>query len=94
VSTHLYYIVHEAVHNAVKHAKAEHIRIRLEDLGEKIGLTIQDDGIGISDLDQFQGMGIKIMKYRATRIGASLDIFKDPEGGTQVVLKMEKEPDL
>jgi len=62
--------------------------------GWKTGLTIQDDGIGISDLDQFQGMGIKIMKYRATRIGASLDIFKDPEGGTQVVLKMEKEPDL
>jgi PAS domain S-box-containing protein len=94
VSTHLYYIVHEAVHNAVKHARAQHIHIRLEDRGEKIGLTVQDDGKGISDMDQSQGMGIKIMRYRAARIGASLDIFRDPGGGTRVVLEMEKEKEF
>jgi PAS domain S-box-containing protein len=94
VSTHLYYIMHEAVHNAVKHARAHHIHIRLTDRVGRIGLTIRDDGTGISDLDRVQGMGIKIMKYRAARIGASLDIFRDPGGGTRVVLEMEKEPEF
>ena len=94
VSTHLYYIVHEAVHNIVKHAGARQIHILLTGHDDKIRLTIQDDGKGISDMDQSQGMGIKIMKYRAARIGASLVIFRDPGGGTQVVLEMEKEPEL
>jgi len=94
VSTHLYYIMHEAVHNAVKHARAHHIHIQLTDRVGRIGLTIRDDGTGISDLDRVQGMGIKIMKYRAARIGASLDIFRDPGGGTRVVLEMEKEPEF
>jgi len=94
VSTHLYYIMHEAVHNIVKHAKAQHIHIRLADREGRISLTIQDDGKGISAMDQSRGMGIKIMKYRAARIGASLDIFRDPGGGTKVVLEMEKEPEL
>ncbi|OGR24177.1 MAG: hypothetical protein A2277_05620 [Desulfobacterales bacterium RIFOXYA12_FULL_46_15] len=94
VATHLYYIVHEAVHNVVKHAKAQHIHILLTDHDGKIKLIVKDDGKGISDSARIQGMGIKIMKYRATRIGATLDILRDPKGGMLVVLEMEKEPDL
>lgn len=94
VTTHLYYIVHEAVHNCVKHSKAQNIYIRLTGSEEKIKLTIKDDGKGISDSNSPLGLGMKIMKYRASKIGAAFDIFQDPKGGTAVVLELEKEHDL
>ncbi|MBU2429196.1 MAG: diguanylate cyclase, partial [Proteobacteria bacterium] len=96
VTTHLYYIAHEAVHNCVKHAKAQNIHIRLTRSNEKIKLTIKDDGKGISGSDSPHGLGIKIMKYRASKIGASFEIFQDPEGGTlvELELELEKEYDL
>lgn len=94
LSNHVYYIMHEAVHNAVKHAMAQNIHILLTDHDEKIRLTVKDDGKGISDAARSHGMGIKIMKYRATRIGASLEISGGEKRGTCVVLELEKEPDI
>ncbi len=89
---HLYYIVHEAVHNVAKHAGATQIQIKLWENDETIFFTIKDNGIGISTQKATLGMGLKIMKYRAARIGAFLDISKDSEsGGTLVLIKFEKE---
>ena len=36
-----------------------------------------------------QGMGIKIMQYRAKQLGAKLEILTRPEGGTEVRLEMQ-----
>jgi len=94
LAVHLYYIAHEAVHNAAKHAKAKKIHILLTDHTEKITLTIQDNGEGMSDILHPPGMGMKIMKYRATRIGASFDVIESPEGGTLVCVELEKETEV
>jgi PAS domain S-box-containing protein len=90
VAVHLYYIAHEAVHNAVKHAKANKINIILTDNDEKIILTIKDNGKGLNNTTQSMGLGMKIMKYRATRIGALLDIIEDADKGTHVVIELDK----
>ena len=47
VSYHLYQVAQEAVGNAVKHAQAAHIRIRLSLVGNVLTLAVQDDGVGI-----------------------------------------------
>lgn len=87
VATHVYYIVHEAVHNAVKHSRANNIFINLNvDKLEGIILTIRDDGKGIPENPETGGLGLRIMKYRAKRIGAALDIKRSPNGGTLVSL--------
>ena len=90
VAVHLYYITHEAVHNAVKHAKADKIDIILTDNDKKISLTIKDNGKGLNNNTLSMGMGMKIMKYRATRIGASFDILENSEKGTLVVIELDK----
>lgn len=90
MAVHLYYIAHEAVHNAVKHAAAKKITIRLADRDEKMTLTIDDNGRGIDENAKSIGMGMRIMKYRATRIGAAFDILETPEGGTRIVLEIDK----
>lgn len=94
LAVHLYYIVHEAIHNAVKHAHAKEIEISLTEQDEVIRLSIKDNGDGIRDTVSDPGMGMKIMKYRAARIGASLEIADQPDGGTLVVLELEKEEEI
>jgi len=91
LAVHLYYITHEAVHNAVKHAKAKKINIILADIDEKITLTISDNGKGINENAKSIGMGMRIMEYRASRIGASFDILEAPKGGTLIALEIDKE---
>ena len=91
-ATHLYRIAQEAVSNGVKHGHATHVRISLSSAAEKLTLTVKDDGIGIGTLDpQRQGMGLRIMHYRASMIGATLAIEKQPGGGTRVTCSLPKE---
>ncbi|MFH0782564.1 MAG: cache domain-containing protein, partial [Pseudomonadota bacterium] len=84
VAIHVYYIVQEAVQNAIKHARAERIRITLTTRKDTVILTVADNGIGLNGAVSSQGMGIRIMSYRASWIGASLT-FNTPEGGGTVV---------
>jgi len=86
VATHVYYIAREAIYNAVKHGRARNIFITLAGTGESVTMRIHDDGVGLPDLTEKKGMGIRIMKYRALRIGAFLDVRKGDMAGTFVVL--------
>jgi signal transduction histidine kinase len=83
--THLYRIAQEAVTNAMKHARPEHLEISLYENNGNSKLTIKDDGIGNPDqLIKSAGSGMQIMNYRADIIGASLDIQSDAKRGTRV----------
>jgi len=86
VATHLFRIAQEAVNNAVKHSAAEKILIFLKNEDEGAILSVCDDGQGFDPehKEQFSGMGLSIMRYRANIIGASFQIDRVPEGGTQV----------
>jgi PAS domain S-box-containing protein len=86
VVLHLYRIAQEAVSNAVRHGNAGHIEIALQKVQDNIVMVITDDGIGISNsVGHTNGMGLKIMNYRANIIGASLDIQLCSGGGTSVI---------
>jgi len=88
-STNLYRIAQEAITNAVKHGKARHISIGLEKINGTITLTVTDDGVGLSEnARNSQGMGLRIMAYRANMIGATFNIGRSPESGTRVTCKL------
>jgi|GEM_PF-3978170 len=85
VAMHLYRIVLEAVVNASRHAHARHISVHLGVRQKDIMISITDDGIGLPpDHDQSSGLGLKLMRYRASSIGATLTIAARPTGGTVV----------
>lgn len=90
VATHLYYIVHEAVINAVKHSQAEKICIRLTGGEEKITLSVKDNGIGRPQKEGSKGMGIQMMEYRASRIGGHIEITNRTSKGLCVLFEMHK----
>lgn len=80
----LYKIAQEAVTNAIKHGKAKKVGISLANGAEQVILTIQNDGLPFPDLNsQSTGMGLRIMNYRASLIGASLEV-KGITKGTRV----------
>jgi signal transduction histidine kinase len=88
-TTHLYRIAQEAISNAIRHGRARHIILGLENSGEAIKLTVQDDGRGLPEnWRQSQGMGLRIMAYRATTIGAAFDVAAVPDGGTLVTVTL------
>ncbi|MCB1068726.1 MAG: PAS domain S-box protein [Verrucomicrobia bacterium] len=82
----LYRIAQESVMNAVKHAGATSLSIRLfPDRGNLI-LSVEDNGCGISEPGgtEHPGMGLRIMKYRAGMIGGTLTLRKGRPRGTEV----------
>jgi two-component system, LuxR family, sensor kinase FixL len=84
-ATHLYRIAQEAVANAVKHAQSHEIRIGLKSTEETITLAVRDDGIGIPVIDRcHDGIGLRIMQYRANLIGGHLTVEPLVQHGTLV----------
>src|SRR5204863_724317 len=83
-ATHLYRMTQEALTNAIKHGRARNIDISLSVQGDLVTLKIVDDGIGIAGAADITGTGLKIMRYRAGLIGASLSIGSAQPCGTQV----------
>ncbi len=84
-ATHLYRIAQEAVSNAAKHGRAKRVVIQLSATPQSITLSVRDDGIGITTpASGHQGMGLRIMRYRADMIHATLLIEKAKTGGTQL----------
>jgi len=95
VATHLFRIAQEAVHNAVKHGRPSRISIALTRPRGRVTLAIRDDGSGVSvePAPRSNGLGMRIMQYRANAIGASLSVEATKTAGTMVrcTLKREEE---
>ncbi len=84
-ASHLYRIVQEAVNNAARHGKANRVRIALASGRNQLRLQVRDDGTGFEREDvEGDGMGIRIMNYRARIIGGTLEISSVLGEGTVV----------
>ena len=91
VATHLFHIVRESVNNAIRHGKADRIRILLDRREPAIRLAIADNGCGIPEPSRRNsGLGLEIMNYRAKMIGASLDVERRRKGGTCIACLIDQ----
>lgn len=83
----LYRIVQEAVHNALKHAGAGNIWIRLLPAGAHAVLTVADDGRGLPP-DLIRGVGLTSIAARVEEIDGTLTLGAREGGGTQVTVEV------
>jgi len=85
VATHIYRIAQEAVANAVNHAQAEKIIIRLESDNTNLDLQVIDDGVGIGPRSiAREGFGLQSITSRAELLGGRARIEAGEAGGTIV----------
>jgi signal transduction histidine kinase len=80
-----YRVAQEALRNAIKHASAKTIELRLRADDEWITLEVQDDGIGFDPTGRFPGhLGLQSMRERVSEVGGELEIESCPSQGTRL----------
>jgi signal transduction histidine kinase len=83
-------IAREAVFNALQHAGAQLIEVRLrERAAQEVELTVTDDGCGLPAARKAGHLGMVTMHERATAIGARLCLRNLPSGGVDVSLRWQ-----
>ncbi len=94
VAINLFRIAQEAVQNAVKHGRATQILIRLTAQTGGVKLIVKDDGQGLpKNFEKRRGMGLKIMDYRASMVGAELQVQRRQSGGTVLTCSLRGKAD-
>ena len=84
-ATELFRIAQEATTNALRHAAARHIHIRLTVAADSLTLSVDDDGIGFDPATVAGvGSGLRNLQTRADAIGASLLLRSAPGRGTYI----------
>jgi signal transduction histidine kinase len=92
----IFRITQEALHNAIQHADASEIAVRLTQYPDRLRLTVTDDGRGIQGGAEplrfvAQGrFGLAGMRERAAMIGARLDVQTASDYGTVIILELAR----
>jgi signal transduction histidine kinase len=85
-------IVREALRNAIRHAGQNKVSVYSDYGAQHLVFVVRDSGPGISDDFLHHGkpghFGIRGMRERATRIGASLTVNTSPGAGTEWTLRV------
>jgi PAS domain S-box-containing protein len=91
-TTQVHKIAQEAVTNAIKHGKATKVQIHLAATPHALVLTVENNGRPFPALSaRTTGMGLRIMNYRASLIGAALEIQSLGDKGTRVTCTIPTE---
>lgn len=84
----IYRVAQEALTNVLRHSGAGRCLIRLAADGDKLRLTVLDDGAGMPADVGAETIGIEGMRERALLVGGQLRIGPGPQGGTAVTLEI------
>jgi signal transduction histidine kinase len=74
----------EAINNAIKHSGAKAIRFAIQKSNDKLLMSIEDNGVGIGDLDFTKGNGLSNLKHRADQLKGHFSIETLQPRGTLV----------
>ncbi len=92
-AVHLYRIAQEAVGNALKHARATEIEVKLVQRAGAVVLSVSDDGQGMPAAPQknaSHGVGLQVMQHRAATIGAALTVDSKRGRGVTVTCTLRQ----
>jgi signal transduction histidine kinase len=84
-------VAQEALNNALRHAEAERIELRMEARDGRLIVTVADDGIGFDPADRAlrsRRLGLTSMEERALALGGTLNVVSRPGEGTTVTLEV------
>lgn len=80
----LFLIFKEAVNNAAKYSGASAVNIRLQNAGDRIRMSIEDNGRGFDSGSVRASNGLRNMRTRAEALGGHASIISTPGAGTSI----------
>lgn len=86
--TQLFRIAQEALTNVARHAHATFVRLEIERTGDKICLTIADNGRGFPRTGQGRGLGLVGMRARARAANGALTVTSSEDGGVTIIAEV------
>ncbi|MFE0765546.1 GAF domain-containing sensor histidine kinase [Streptomyces smyrnaeus] len=84
-------VAQEALHNALRHADASHVRVALIRRGSSVVLGVTDDGAGFDPgavRSAGRHLGLVSMRDRASGVGGTLTVQSEPGKGTVVEMEV------
>jgi signal transduction histidine kinase len=81
-----YFVVAEALTNAVKHSRARELAVRLERINGRLEIEVQDDGVGGARIGR--GSGLRGLADRLDVLGGRLLVESPPGHGTRVLAEV------
>ena len=88
----VYRVAQEAMSNAAQHSGAERVDVKLARQGDRVELTVADDGSGFTFDQAARGLGIAGMRERALLVGGDMQVESRLDSGTRVRLTVPLEP--
>jgi len=91
-------VAQEAVRNAIRHADARHLSVRVRAVGDRLHLDVADDGIGFETRnghgpgqpDESGGLGLRSLRDLIREAGGRLDVRTSVGEGTTVHLEVNR----
>lgn len=87
---HLFLFYKEAIHNVLKHSKADKVSIRLWDEHDKLALEILDNGVGLPVTGDLNPTSVRKLEDRARVLEGLLQIASSKETGTRILLFVKR----
>lgn len=84
----IYRIIQEQLNNALKHANARKVVIKLSHCDQQVQLTIQDDGDGFDPAQVKPGMGLNNIRNRIAVFNGEMDIQSAPGKGCTLLVRL------
>ena len=96
VSLCVFRIVQEGLRNLKKHSGAAKAQVQLRMSGQRIVVTIRDEGLGfdVRELGNKEGLGIRSMEERAYLLGGRLKVYSERGKGTEIEASVPLQPKL
>lgn len=92
VETQLFRVAEEALNNALKHASATKVQVRISSAGGTVTLEIDDNGQGFDPaaMTSGGGLGLISMKERLEKLGGRFIIESEPGNGATVRVHLDQ----
>lgn len=88
INTTIYRIVQEALTNITKHSGATMVDLQLQQIENKIELTIQDNGCGFNPTDNTTGFGLQGIQERTKALEGNFTLQSELGKGCQITVEI------
>jgi len=93
IKINFYRIIQEAIQNINKYSKAKNVKIAFDLIENSVCLTIEDDGVGFEAGSKNNGIGLKNMRSRVSKLNGNFNIESVTDKGTTISIFVPVEPD-